>query len=421
MIPDGIKISTMSNELSTSSNHALRECVIRADGLSKKYRLGVITRRMLVDQIESYVARKLGKTDPHSYVHEKDTHIMPKPSDFWALKDVSFEVRKGDIVGIMGRNGSGKSTLLKLLSRITAPTEGEAYLKGRVASLLEVGTGFHHELTGRENVYLNGSILGLKRKEIDDRYDQIVSFAEIERFMDTPVKRYSSGMRVRLAFAVAAHLDPEILILDEVLAVGDAAFQEKCLEKIEATKNSGVTILFVSHAAESVKQLCNRAIVLQKGRVVCDAPALEAADFYTEGLHLHGGTHKGSSASRRGELIGAISALLARSLPGGHVLVDVPIETNDGIRKADVAWISNARRSTLCREPAYSGAPEICVHIQGGGRSENEINLTTQLLFRAGAVENWILGSTGEIHVRRFNVSDPSRMIAELPGKIILD
>jgi ABC-type multidrug transport system ATPase subunit len=260
-----------------------------------------------------------------------------------------------------------------------------------------VGTGFHHELTGRENVYLNGSILGLKRKEIDDRYDQIVSFAEIEQFMETPVKRYSSGMRVRLAFAVAAHLDPDILILDEVLAVGDAAFQEKCLEKIEATKNSGVTILFVSHSAESVKQLCNRAIVLQKGKVVCEAPALEAADFYTEGLHLHGGTHKGGDASRKGELIGAISALLARSLPDGHVLVDVPIETKDGVRKADVAWISNGRRSTLCREPAYSGAPEICVHLSNGDRSENEIHHTTQLLFRSGAVENWIIGIRGEI------------------------
>ena len=403
------------------SNPASNECVIRAEGLSKKYRLGVITRKMLVDQIESYVARKLGKPDPHSYVHEKDTHIMPKPSDFWALKDVSFEVRKGDIVGIMGRNGSGKSTLLKLLSRITAPTEGKAYLKGRVASLLEVGTGFHHELTGRENVYLNGSILGLKKKEIDDRYDQIVSFAEIEQFMETPVKRYSSGMRVRLAFAVAAHLDPEILILDEVLAVGDAAFQEKCLEKIEATKNSGVTVLFVSHAAESVKQLCNRAIVLQKGRVVCDAPALEAADFYTEGLHLHGGSHKSASASRKGELIGAISALLARSLPGGHVLVDVPIETKDGVRKADVAWISNARRSTLCREPAYSGAPEICVHIRGGERSENEINLTTQLLFRAGAVENWIIDPSGEIEVRRFSLSDKAQLIGGMPQSIHLD
>ena len=395
--------------------------VIKAEGLSKKYRLGVITRKMLVDQIESYVARKLGRPDPHSYVHEKDTHIMPKPSDFWALKDVSFEVRKGDIVGIMGRNGSGKSTLLKLLSRITAPTEGEAYLKGRVASLLEVGTGFHHELTGRENVYLNGSILGLKKKEIDDRYDQIVSFAEIEDFMETPVKRYSSGMRVRLAFAVAAHLDPEILILDEVLAVGDAAFQEKCLEKIEATKNSGVTILFVSHAAESVKQLCNRAIVLQKGRVVCDAPALEAADFYTEGLHLHGGIHKGGSVSRRGELIGAISALLARSLPDGHVLIDVPIETNDGIRKADVAWISNARRSTLCREPAYSGAPEICVHLPGSDRSESEVHKTMGLLFKVGAMENWLCDPQGNLRVLQSHHYNKERLVGNLPAKLSLD
>jgi ABC-type polysaccharide/polyol phosphate transport system ATPase subunit len=411
----------MRDEQFTASNSALKECVIRAEGLSKKYRLGVITRKMLVDQIESYVARKLGKPDPHSCVHEKDTHLMPKPSDFWALKDVSFEVKKGDIVGIMGRNGSGKSTLLKLLSRITAPTEGKAYLQGRVASLLEVGTGFHHELTGRENVYLNGSILGLKKNEIDDRYDQIVSFSEIEKFMDTPVKRYSSGMRVRLAFAVAAHLDPEILILDEVLTVGDAAFQEKCLEKIEATRNSGVTILFVSHSAESVKQLCNRAIVLQKGMVVCDAPALEAADFYTEGLHLHGGIQRGGSASRRGELVGAISVLMARSLPNGHVLIDVPIETKDGIRKADVAWISNIRRSTLCREPAYSGAPEICVHLPGGDRSENEINHTTQLLFRKGAVENWIIGPLGEIEVLRFNTSEKVSMISHIPGKIDLD
>jgi len=411
----------MSNEQFTASNPALKECVIRAEGLSKKYRLGVISRKMLVDQIESYVARKLGRTDPHALVHEKDTDTMPTPSDFWALNDVSFEVNKGDIVGIMGRNGSGKSTLLKLLSRITAPTEGKAYLKGRVASLLEVGTGFHHELTGRENVYLNGSILGLKRKEIDDRYDQIVSFSEIEQFMDTPVKRYSSGMRVRLAFAVAAHLDPEILILDEVLAVGDAAFQEKCLEKIEATKNSGVTVLFVSHAAESVKQLCNRAIVLQKGRVVCDAPALEATDFYTEGLHLHGGSHKSASASRKGELIGAISALLARSLPGGHVLVDVPIETKDGVRKADVAWISSARRSTLCREPAYGGAPEICVHLSNGDRSENDILHSTQLLFRSGAVENWLVSPKGEIDIQRFGMNDGTRLIPHLPEAITLD
>ena len=380
--------------------------VIKATGLSKKYRLGVIARKMLVDQIESYVARKLGRPDPHARIHEKNTDRMPSAYDFWALKDVSFDVKKGDIIGVMGRNGSGKSTLLKLLSRITAPTEGEAELHGRVASLLEVGTGFHPELTGRENVFLNGSILGLKRKEVEERYQMIVDFAEIPNFMDTPVKRYSSGMRVRLAFAVAAHLEPEILILDEVLAVGDAAFQEKCLEKIEATKHSGVTILFVSHSSASVKQLCNRAIVLNEGRLVFEGSAAEATNFYTQSLHLHSNLEGASGPSaRRGELIGAISALLARSLPNGHVLVDVPIETKDGIRKADVAWISNARRATLCREPAYSGAPEICVHLKSNETNDNEFFKNRNLLMKAGAKENWICSCDGVIEVQKVTPS----------------
>ena len=224
--------------------------VILVENLSKKYRLGVINRQMLVDQIESWVARKLGRPDPHATVFEKATDRMPTPYDFWALKDVNFEIEKGDVVGVMGRNGSGKSTLLKILSRITAHTEGNALLHGRLASLLEVGTGFNYELTGKENVFLNGSILGLKDREIRARYDSIVEFAEIADFMETPVKRYSSGMRVRLAFAVAAHLVPEILILDEVLAVGDAKFQEKCLNRIDEIRNSGVTVLFVSHSAD---------------------------------------------------------------------------------------------------------------------------------------------------------------------------
>jgi len=380
--------------------------VIKATGLSKKYRLGVIARKMLVDQIESYVARKLGRPDPHARIHEKNTDRMPSAYDFWALKDVSFEVKKGDIIGVMGRNGSGKSTLLKLLSRITAPTEGEAELHGRVASLLEVGTGFHPELTGRENVFLNGSILGLKRKEVEERYQMIVDFAEIPNFMDTPVKRYSSGMRVRLAFAVAAHLEPEILILDEVLAVGDAAFQEKCLEKIEATKHSGVTILFVSHSSASVKQLCNRAIVLNEGRLVFEGSAAEATNFYTQSLHLNSNMEGASGPSaRRGELIGAISALLARSLPNGHVLVDVPIETKDGIRKADVAWISNARRATLSREPAYSGAPEICVHLKSHETNDNEFFKNRNLLMKSGAKENWICSYDGVIEVHKVTPS----------------
>jgi lipopolysaccharide transport system ATP-binding protein len=188
--------------------------------------------------------------------------------EFWALKDVSFDVQPGEVVGIIGRNGAGKSTLLKILSRIVEPTEGEIRLRGRVASLLEVGTGFHPELSGRENIFLNGSILGMKRREIDSKFDEIVDFAEVEKFLDTPVKRYSSGMYVRLAFAVAAHLDPEILIVDEVLAVGDAEFQKKCLGKMkEVTNGTGRTVFFVSHNMAAVQSLCTRAMILRKGRM----------------------------------------------------------------------------------------------------------------------------------------------------------
>ena len=193
-------------------------------------------------------------------------HIMKKEK-FWALKGIDFEINKGEVVGIIGKNGSGKSTLLKIMSRITEPTTGEIVMNGKVASLLEVGTGFHPELTGRENVYFNGSILGMKKKEIDAKFDEIVAFSEVEKFLDTPVKFYSSGMYVRLAFAVAAHLDPDILIVDEVLAVGDAAFQKKCLGKMKQSAAEGRTVIFVSHSMNAVKQLCKKAILLDKGKI----------------------------------------------------------------------------------------------------------------------------------------------------------
>ncbi len=200
---------------------------------------------------------------------------------FWALRNVSLDVKQGDVVGIIGRNGSGKSTLLKILSRITEPTEGQAILRGRVASLLEVGTGFHPELTGRENVYLNGAILGMRKAEIDQKFDEIVAFAEIEKFLDTQVKRYSSGMYVRLAFAVAAHLEPEVLIIDEVLAVGDAEFQRKCLGKMsEVTKRDGRTILFVSHNMAAVRALCGVSLLLDKGCMVAVGPSADVIDKY---------------------------------------------------------------------------------------------------------------------------------------------
>src|SRR5437762_6507346 len=206
--------------------------------------------------------------------------------EFWALKDVGFEVQEGEVLGIIGRNGAGKSTLLKILSRITEPTTGRVTLRGRVASLLEVGTGFHPELSGRENIFLNGAILGMTRGEIRKKFDEIVAFAEVEKFLDTPVKRYSSGMYVRLAFAVAAHLEPEILIIDEVLAVGDAEFQKKCLGKMSEVANGGRTVLFVSHNLAAVNALCDRAIVLKAGRNILDDTASTATEYYLGSLEL---------------------------------------------------------------------------------------------------------------------------------------
>src|SRR5438067_4893754 len=206
--------------------------------------------------------------------------VSVSKEDFWALKDVSFEVQRGEVVGIIGRNGAGKSTLLKILSRITEPTTGKVGIKGRVASLLEVGTGFHPELTGRVNIFLNGAILGMTKVEIKSKFDEIVAFAETEKFLDTPVKRYSSGMYVRLAFAVAAHLEPEILLVDEVLAVGDAAFQKKCLGKMEEVSRGGRTILFVSHQMAAVQNLCQRGILLKDGQIAKSGPIAEVITSY---------------------------------------------------------------------------------------------------------------------------------------------
>lgn len=258
----------------------MSDVVIKAEHLSKYYNLGVINNGTLFRDIQTWWALKRGKEDPHSQIgsHKYDT----TKDGFWALKDLNFEIKQGDRVGIIGKNGAGKSTLLKILSRITAPTEGKVKIKGRVASLLEVGTGFHAELTGRENIYLNGAILGMKRKEVDRKIDEIIAFSEIENHIDTPVKRYSSGMYVRLAFAVAAHLDSEILIADEVLAVGDAAFQKKALGKMnELSTGEGRTVLFVSHNMNAVESLCDKAIILKKGSLEFSTNNIhEAIEYY---------------------------------------------------------------------------------------------------------------------------------------------
>lgn len=246
--------------------------IIKVEHLSKQYKIGMDRRyktfqETIINTIKSPFALFNRKKN------ENDT--------FWALKEVSFEVEEGEVVGIIGRNGAGKSTLLKILSRITEPTEGKVVLRGRVGSLLEVGTGFHPELTGRENIYLNGSILGMRKQEIEEKFDEIVKFAEIEKFLDTPVKRYSSGMYVRLAFAVAAHLEPEILLVDEVLAVGDAAFQKKCLGKMkDVSSNEGRTVLFVSHNMQAISSLCKAAILLEKGQITYLGSPIEAINQY---------------------------------------------------------------------------------------------------------------------------------------------
>jgi lipopolysaccharide transport system ATP-binding protein len=243
------------------------DIAIRAEHVSKEYRLGVINHGMLYKDLQSWMARRLGKPDPHGQIGEK--HFADRADRFWALKDVSFDIEAGDRIGIIGRNGAGKSTLLRVLSRITAPSEGVVKIKGRVTSLLEVGTGFHAELTGRENIFLNGAILGMKRREIEKKMDEIIAFSEIEQYIDTPVKRYSSGMYVRLAFAVAAHFDSEVLIADEVLAVGDAEFQKKALGKMQdLSTGQGRTVLFVSHQMNAVAKLCTKGIILQKGKII---------------------------------------------------------------------------------------------------------------------------------------------------------
>jgi len=257
---------------SLGSPRAMSRPIIEVDNVSKRYRLGQFNARTLREEAERWFRR-------HS--NANGAQELQTDAEFWALKDISFSVAPGEVVGIIGRNGAGKSTLLKILSRITEPTSGEIRIRGRVASLLEVGTGFHPELTGRENIFLNGAILGMTRAEIKAKFDEIVAFAEIERFLDTPVKRYSSGMYVRLAFAVAAHLEPEILIVDEVLAVGDAEFQKKCLGKMrEVSGKEGRMVLFVSHNMSAVRRLCSRAMVVDAGQIDVDGVTEEAIAHY---------------------------------------------------------------------------------------------------------------------------------------------
>jgi lipopolysaccharide transport system ATP-binding protein len=295
---------------------------IRIESLCKQYRLGARNQdayQTLRESLTRAVRGSLRGLRRRSAGERRDT--------FWALKDVSFDVQPGEVVGVIGRNGAGKSTLLKILSRVVEPTAGRAEIRGRMGSLLEVGTGFHPELTGRENIYLNGSILGMSRKEIDRKFDEIVAFSEVEQFLDTPVKRYSSGMYVRLAFAVAAHLEPEILIVDEVLAVGDTAFQKKCLGRISDISQSGRTVIFVSHQMATVAALCRRAVWLEAGAVKAAGPSREVVDQYLVSSVKRLDSYLDLSIARRPD-----AAARSLSLEAFEWLTPLPVRHSEPLR-----------------------------------------------------------------------------------------
>jgi lipopolysaccharide transport system ATP-binding protein len=327
----------------------MTDLAICIEGLGKQYRLGEKEPyKTARDLLASLPSRLFGRGNNASHA-----------SLIWALKDISVEVRAGEVVGIIGRNGSGKSTLLKVLSRITDPTTGRAVVNGRVGALLEVGTGFHPELTGRENIFVNGAILGMPRSEIQRKFDAIVEFSGVEEFLDTPVKRYSSGMRVRLAFSVAAHLEPEILFVDEVLAVGDAAFQRKCLGRMNDVANEGRTIIFVSHQMEAIMGLCQRAIWLDKGQIRFDGSADDAVQTYISHQQLAGDQRLDNRADRKGSgalrvteitLNNALGLVVQQAMVGERLTIRMPYHC-DGQEAIGVEvriWIENLYGQRLC-------------------------------------------------------------------------
>src|SRR4051812_21611944 len=346
------------------------ETSVSAVGIGKQYRLGQQQSgyQVLSEALAERV-RSVGRTKP------------PAREEFWALQDVDFEVSRGETFGIIGHNGAGKSTLLKILARITPPTTGEVRLRGRVGALLEVGTGFHAELTGRENIYLNGAVLGMRRNEIDRKFDEIVEFAEVERFIDTPVKRYSSGMYLRLAFSVAAHLEPEVLIVDEVLSVGDLAFQRKCLGRMEDVAAEGRTVLFVSHNLAAVGNLCPRAMLLSHGRKITEGPTKDVIDRYVGLAEEIAGTDLAERTDRDGNGRMRFTDIAFRE---GNRLVDVPVSGRD----VDIVLHYRTAEGTEIRHPRIAVAVRTLL-------GESMLYLDSESV---GELDT--LPSTGEIRLR---------------------
>ena len=355
----------------------MEEIAIKIEHVSKQYRLGAIGGGTLQGDLQSWWARVRGKEDPNSKIGA-DTNLV-RGQRFLALDDISFEVKKGEAVGIIGHNGAGKSTLLKLLSRVTAPTSGTISYNGRIASMLEVGTGFHPELTGRENVYMNGAILGMTKAEIDRKFDQIVEFAEMEKFIDTPVKRYSSGMYVKLAFSVAAHLDSEIMVMDEVLAVGDMKFQQKCLGRMgDAANSEGRTVLYVSHNMNTIRQLCTRCVVLNQGQVVFDGDVEDAIAVYM-GMNSSMNIENICDAKRTGTdmdmkvHIDKVTFLTDKSLPiyTQGEKIDVKVDYTAKCAMDNMAFRIALQTPDKTRVCLATTKP--CVHVEKG---HNEISLS---------------------------------------------
>jgi lipopolysaccharide transport system ATP-binding protein len=311
---------------------------IKVENLSKLYRLGEVGTGTLSHDLNRFFAKIRGKEDPFAKIGHTNDRTQKASSDYvWSLKDINFEIEQGDAVGIIGKNGAGKSTLLKILSRVTAPTTGNVKLKGRIASLLEVGTGFHPEMTGRENIYLNGAILGMRKKEIDRKLAEIIDFSGVEKYVDTPVKRYSSGMYVRLAFAVAAHLESEIMIVDEVLAVGDAEFQKKCLGKMgDVSQGEGRTILFVSHNMAAIKTLCKKGLLLQNGQLAMSGRTDEIIASY-----MSGNIYQNSNRSTENAVSNDLFNLKEISVGAKGKSIEIPLDEHDEIEITTVIDINS--------------------------------------------------------------------------------
>ncbi len=321
----------------------MRETILKVENLSKQYRLGTVSTGTISDDLKRWWFNLRGKEDPFLKIGDVNDRSTKGASDYvWALKDINFEVQKGEVLGIIGNNGAGKSTLLKILSKITSPTTGSIKFNGRIASLLEVGTGFHPELTGKENIFLNGAILGMTKAEIELKYDEIVEFSGCERYIDTPVKRYSSGMTVRLAFAVAAFLEPDILIIDEVLAVGDAEFQKKAIGKMQdISKEEGRTVLFVSHNMAAVQQLCDKAIILQNGVLFEKGNVLDVVNTYISKSENHDVSYSNRIGNKRVEfldfkLCNENGDLKSEFFMGDDICIKLKIKFNDYLRHIDI-------------------------------------------------------------------------------------